>query len=110
MINRSYSSTRPLYSSVLSSAVIPYFMMCPPLCPLSVASSFAASPLRSDAFQPTLSSVVDATSFFSPLIRPMYAFTVMVDQTGAKVCDAAEKEELDVVELPKRVLGALVIE
>jgi len=26
------------------------------------------------------------------------------------VGDAAEKEELDVVELPKRVLGALVIE
>jgi hypothetical protein len=112
MIQTSYSSTSLLSKSVLSNAVTPYFRTCPPVWLFSAASSLATSPLRSEAFHLTSSSVVDATSFFSPID----AVDVRVSRDGGPRRDkrlagfAAEKEELDIIELPMRVLSALVVE
>jgi len=66
----------------------------------------AASPLRSEAFQATSSSVVDATSFFSPCV----SFNGGPNGNKCLVGLAAEKEELDIIELAKRVFFALFVE
>jgi hypothetical protein len=67
--------------------------------------------LRSEAFQATSSSVVDAT-----FLQPIDPVDVCVSCNGGPngnkclVGHAAEKEELDIIELAKRIFFALFVE
>src|SRR4029450_9500246 len=83
-IHRLYSSTSLFAKSVRSSWVRPYFIMVPPLCSLSALNVAATSPVITDAFQVTSLSVVEATSFFRPLIRSKYLSPLICGQRAGK--------------------------
>jgi hypothetical protein len=86
-------------------------MMCPPFCFLSVASSFAI-PIEKRRIPGNLIERCRCHELLQP-IDPAYVGVSRdgrPDGSKGLVGDAAEKEELDVVEFPKHVVGALVIE